>query len=125
MPSTPADAYKRADCNKSSDCPMASESMETLSSEKRPISICCLTIAHRHPVITDSCMGCSHIAYGNRFQSSNASIVLYIGSGKTAYSICHILYSQLLISCRDIVCMGTAEVTLLGDLRAVTVTFSI
>ena len=30
-----------------------------------------------------------------------------------------------LISCRDIVCMGTAEVTLLGDLRAVTVTFSI
>lgn len=40
MPSTPADAYKRADCNKSSDCPMASESMETLSSEKRPISIC-------------------------------------------------------------------------------------
>ena len=54
-----------------------------------------LTIAHRHPVITDSCMGCSHIAYGNRFQSSNTSIVLYIGSGKTAHSICHILYSQL------------------------------
>ena len=39
MPSTPADAYKRADCNKSTDCPMASESMETLSSEKRPISV--------------------------------------------------------------------------------------
>ena len=40
-------------------------------------------------------MGSSHIAYGNRFQSSNASVVLYIGSGKTAHSICHILYSQL------------------------------
>ncbi|CDB11620.1 unknown [Bacteroides sp. CAG:633] len=55
----------------------------------------CLAVADCHTVVADSRMGCTHVADRDCLQSAYTTVILYVGTGKTAYGIRHILYAKL------------------------------